>query len=353
MRSAVPRNRIHAIAKATFFGAAIAISVAMLACGKATPTELVQAPLVQVYLVESSGRQVLELRGSVASEGRLRLGFKASGVLGPLRVREGDTVHAGQVLAFLDEVDARSQFQSATAFLARVRREAERAERLAREGVIPSNDREDARNQLEAAEAQWRLAQDGLQRTRLVAPVPGTIFQRLAEPGEAVGSGTPVLVLDTTNQLVIRSGVTERELPRLRVGQEATLQLEDGTTPFRGIVRSLSAAPSAADGLYTVEILPDQKALHPGTLLRIRFESIGDHGVFRIPLPALVHRQGQDYVFVINVEAPGFAVQARPVDVAKLDGLEVVVRKGLNAGERIVAEGAFFLQDAQSVRILE
>lgn len=186
-----------------------------------------------------------------------------------------------------------------------------------------------------------------------MAPVPGTIFQRLAEPGETVGSGTPILVLDTTKQLVIRSGVTERELPRLRVGQEASLQLEDGTTPFRGVVRSLSAAPSAADGLYTVEILPEQRALLPGTLLRIRLEGLGDSVAIRVPFPALVHRQGQDFAFVISGGTPDFTVQARPVDVAKLDGLEVVIRKGLNAGERIVAAGAFFLQDGQAVRVLE
>lgn len=353
MRSTIPRNRIPAIAKTIFPGVALALLVAMIACGNATPPERSQAPLVQAHRVEDSTRQVMELRGSVVSEGRLRLGFKASGVLGALHVREGDTVRAGQVLAVLDEIDARSQLQGSAASLARVRREAERAERLALEGVIPANDRADARNQLEAAEAQWRLAQDGLQRTRLVAPVSGTIFQRLAEPGEAIGSGTPVLVLDTTKQLVIRSGVTERERPRLRVGQEASLQLEDGTPPFGGVVRSLSAAPSAVDGLFTVEILPERNALLPGTLLRIRFEGLGGPGTLRVPFPALVHRQGQDFVFVISEGSSDVQVHARPVEVAKMDGLEVVIGQGLKAGERIAAAGAFFLQDGQSVRVLE
>lgn len=158
MRSTIQRGRTAAIAKAIFPGAPLAILSVMLACGESTPAESVQAPLVQAHRVDGSGSRTMELRGIVVTEGRLRLGFKASGVLGSLRVREGEAVRAGQVLAFLDEVEARSQLQSAAASLARVRREAERAERLATEGVIPANDREDARNQLEAAEAQWRLA---------------------------------------------------------------------------------------------------------------------------------------------------------------------------------------------------
>ncbi len=312
-----------------------------------------EAPLVKVFTVEDRARQALELRGSVASEGRLKLGFKAPGILGSLQVREGDMIRAGQVLAVLDGIDARTQLQSAKAALDRVRRDAERAERLAAEGVLPANDRADARNQLEAAEAQWRLAQDGMNRTRLVAPAAGTIFQRLAEPGETIAAGSTVLILDTTERPVIRAGVTERELARLRTGQEALLLPEDGTPPFKGRVRSLGAAPGASDGLYAMEVLPERLDLRPGTLLKVHVEGQGDPGTMCIPFPALVHRQDRDFVYLIEGRGPDCSVKARPVDVAKIDGRGVLLRQGLKPGERIVAEGAFFLEDGQAVRILE
>lgn len=310
-------------------------------------------PLVKSCIVEDSAWQPLELRGSVASEGRLKLGFKTPGILSSLLVREGDVVRAGQVLAGLDGIDARTQLQSAKATLDRVRREAERAERLAAEGVLPANDRADARNRLEDAEAQWRLAQDGMSRTRLVAPATGTVYQRLAEPGEAMAAGSTVLILDTTERPVIRAGVTERELARLRTGQEAVLLPEDGTAPFKGRIRSLGAAPGASDGLYAIEVLPERLDLRPGTLLKVRIEGHGDPGTMRIPFPALVHRQDRDFVYVIEGRGPDCSVKARPVDVAKTDGRDVLLRQGLKASERIVAEGAFFLEDGQAVRILE
>lgn len=176
----------------------------------------------------------------------------------------------------------------------------------------------------------------------------GTIFQRLAEPGETVAAGTPVLVVDTTDQLVVRTGVGERDLKRLTVGQGAELLPEDGGKPFPGTVKQLGASPNAADGLYLVELVPSRTDLQPGSLLKVRFACPGSGGI-SIPFSALVRRQEQDSVFVVS----GKVVQARPVRVAKADGSVVVIAQGLAAGERVVAEGAFFLEDGQAVRILE
>jgi membrane fusion protein, multidrug efflux system len=336
--------------KALQFWPAIALSVFVLACGKASRPESPSAPLVKVCSTLDGSDIPLELRGIVVSEGRLRLGFKASGIIGSIRVREGDTVRAGQVLATLDGIDARTQALSTRSILDRAQREAGRAERLAADGIIPSNDRENALNQLETAEAQWRQALDGLKRTQLTAPASGTIFQRLAEPGEAVSSGSPVVVMDTTNQPVIRTGVSERELACLKVNQETAITPEDGSPTFRGRVRSLGATPNGEDGLYPVEILPERKILRPGALLKLRFEGRGEPGIVHIPFPALVHRQDKNYVFVVGAN---LAVRARSVDVVGADGIGVILRQGLLAGERIVSEGAYFLEDGQVVRILE
>lgn len=345
-------NRFHT-ATPCLLGVCLSLAATLLACSTRAQAEPEQLPLVRICQAGQEGSRELALRGSVASEGRLKLGFKASGILSSLPVREGDAVRAGQTLATLDGIDAASQAQSAKAALDLARREWVRAERLAAEGILPAVEREDARSRLDSAMAAHRSAQDAVIRTRLAAPVGGTIFQRLAEPGEAVVAGTPVLVLDTTGRPVVRAGVTERDISRLRPGQSVALLPEDGTAPFKGRVRSLGAAPSSSDGLYPVEVLPERTDLRPGTLLTLRFKGLEGLGGLRIPFQALVHRQDRDYVFVVNGTAPDFKVEARPVEVAETDGIRIVLRKGLKAGERVVAEGAFFLEDGQAVRILE
>jgi RND family efflux transporter MFP subunit len=322
----------------------------LAACGSRSETPGPTLPLVKVIEPSGGGAEVLELRGSVAPRGRMKLGFKLAGVIASIRVREGEWVQAGQILAVLDGVDASAQASTARAALDRARREAEQAERLAQEGILPRNQRDDARNQLEICEAIWRQAQDGMTRIRLTSPVSGTVFQRLAEPGETISAGTPVLEVDTTDQLVVRTGVCERDLKRLAVGQEVELIPEDGAAPFPGSVKHLGGSPNASDGLYLVEIAPSRRDLRSGSLLRIRLSCPGDKGL-RIPYAALIRRMERDCVFVLN--ADGKRVLIRPVRVAKADGRSVLVEQGLKAGERVVAEGAFFLEDGQAVRILE
>jgi hypothetical protein len=182
------------------------------------------------------------------------------------------------------------------------------------------------------------------------------VFARLAEPGETVGPGTPVLVIDSTEHLVVRAGATEQERNQLSLGQAAAFLLSDYTSAA-GRVTSLATTPNTDDGLYTVEVTPDPSrrlTLLPGALVRLQFaNNHSGQNAIRIPLDALVHRRDQDFVFVIQTAAAGPFVNLRPITVARVSGTEVIVQVGLTGAERIVAEGAYFLQDNQAVRILE
>lgn len=326
------------------------LSLALLCCSRHPGSSAPPPPLVEVVALAAQTDQPIELRGSVAARSRIRLGFKQPGVVAEVRAQEGDAVRQGQLLATLDEVDARAQLRVAAAHREKAGRDAERATRLVSEGAMASSVRDDALSQLEAAEAQVAQAEDALARTRLLAPAAGTVFARLAEPGETVGAGVPIVVLDTTGTVVVKAAATARERRLLRVGQAARLTGDAGET-FAGRVTSVATTPDPADGLYTIEVTPDGgRRLLPGTLLRVRFAPGRQAAELRIPLEAVVHRQDRDFVFLLE---SGEKVRQVPVEVDEAEGHEIVVRSGLRGGERLVAEGAYFLQDGQRVRTIE
>jgi RND family efflux transporter MFP subunit len=319
----------------------------VLACGHGkSVASAPQPPLVLVHRVQSGEEGALALRGVASARSRLRLGFKQAGVVAAVLVREGDAVHPGQVLARLDDADAQAQVKAATAQRDKARRDAERAARLAGEGALPTSTRDDAQNQLQAAEAQLALAQEALSRTRLTSSVRGTVFQRIAEPGETVGSGHPVLLVDETDRVVLKVGVTDRDLRRVKEGMAVLIQPEDGTAPFAGKVSSVAPTPSPEDGLYAVEIAPTgNRCVRPGILMQVRFDGPKEKAI-RIPLESLVHREDQDFVFVLEHDR----VRQQAVQVEKGEGRTLLLRSGLKGGEAIVAEGAYFLRDGQTVR---
>lgn len=331
------------------------VLVASQACQRRAPSEAVTPPLVRVQRVAAAADTALELAGTFTAAQRVRLGFKQGGLVASIAVGEGDRVARGQVVARLDDVDARAAVRATQAALDKARRDAERAARLAAQGAVPSSIRDDAQGQLEAAEAQFSQARDALARTHLASPVAGTVFMRLAEPGETVGSGNPILIIDSSGRLVARAGATERELAQIGPGGQATLALDDGTE-LAGQVTSLAATPGSDDGLYAVEVtpkIPPRGSVLQGTSVRLRISGTRPVDALRIPLDALVHRRDRDYVFVLEQSGAGVVARLRPITVGRVEGTTVAARRGLAAGERIVAEGAYFLQDGQAVRVLE
>lgn len=331
-----------------------ALAALATACVHKDEAQGPSVPLVRVVTVARAGGGSLELRGSVASDSRVRLGFKQAGVVVAVLVKQGMHVERGQLIARLDDVDARSLLRRAQAACEKAHRDGTRAARLAEEGALATSARDDAQTQIEAAEAQLTQAEDALSRTELRAPAAGTVFLRAAEPGETLGAGSPVIVLDSTQSLIVKTGVAERELRALRLGQSATLVPDDGTKSFTGRITSLATAPNPADGLYAVEVTPTTlpaRPLQPGALLRMRFESTSQAPVVRIPLEALVHRQDVDYVFLIEQRGSEVAARMQRIEAGEAEAAQIAVRSGLVGGERIVAEGAYFLQDGQIVRV--
>jgi RND family efflux transporter MFP subunit len=331
------------------------VLVASNACQRHAPSEALTPPLVRVHRVAAASDATLELAGTFTAAQRVRLGFKQGGLVASIEVGEGDRVARGQVVARLDDVDARAAVRATQAARDKAQRDAERAARLAAQGAVPSSIRDDAQSQLEAAEAAFSQARDALERTRLASPVAGAVFMRLAEPGETVGSGNPIVIIDSSGRLVAKAGATERELAQLSLGMPASLTLGDGAS-LPGRLTSLAAAPNSDDGLYAVEATPEglrRASILPGTLVKLRITGTRSADALQIPLDALVHRRDQDFVFVLEGSGAAVSVHLRPIAVGQVQGTTLAVREGLKPGERIVGEGAYFLQDGQAVRVLE
>lgn len=305
--------------------------------------------LVLVAVTESP----LSLRGSVAAGARLRLGFGLPGVVRAVRVREGDKVRRGQLLATLQAAGPQAQVLSAAVALDKTRRDNALAEHLETTGAGTALSRQDARTKLQSAEASLAVANETLQRTRLIAPVSGIVYQRLVEPGEAINVGTPILLIDETQRPVVKVGVTDRDLGRLRTGQRAHVSIE--TLPPSEVLASISSiapSPDPSDGQYLVQLTPDpqqREPLRPGTLATVHFED-APAATLQVPLDALVHRRERDWVAVVEGSAGHEVAHLRAITTGRIAGKAATVIAGLQPGERIITEGAAFLQDGQSVQ---
>lgn len=176
-----------------------------------------------------------------------------------LAVEEGSLVREGQLLAELDAGEERASLEEARARLdeagaaARLAEtEAARDARLAGAQVISAasldhavQERDAARAQKEVARAAVRRLEARLGKSRLAAPIGGTVVSRSVEQGETVEAGTPLLVVADLDRTRIEAEVDEFDAARVRVGAPVTIRAEGYAGSWRGRVEEI---PDAVTG---------------------------------------------------------------------------------------------------------
>jgi multidrug efflux pump subunit AcrA (membrane-fusion protein) len=144
----------------------------------------------------------------------------------------------------------------------------------------------------------------------------------------------------------------QEELPAVTSGSEVELKLDGDDRELIGTIASVAPVPETTDGLFTVEIKPRADSSVrwvPGALVSVSFRSVFSAATVRIPNDALVERHGVTGVFIVGEPQSSARAVFRAVKVKKMLGKNVWVEGGLNAGERVIAEGAYFIEDGERV----
>lgn len=279
----------------------------------------------------------------------------------------------------------RSLLEEAGAAYAQAERDYQRVEQLYREGAVTRQQLEMAETQLKvagervtAAEARFKGAEAGpttedvelareqvevaglnamvarakLEDTRLFAPVPGVILQRLAEEGEVVAAGQPVLLFGVMDPVKIRVGVTSTDLSSISVGLPAEVGLDAYPGEiFTGRVVSVPVAAEPQARTFPVELHVENSdgRLKSGMVARVRFQLGETAGVVLLPLSAVRRMAGNEAVFVLQPDTG--KVVKRQVSLGQIYGERVEVH-GLQAGETVVTAGASYLNDGDAVRVI-
>lgn len=204
----------------------------------------------------------LELAGDLRPEAAADLAFKIGGQLLSVKVERGQRVKKGQLLAALSDGEARAQLAQAEAAVAQARaqlalaRDNEaRAATLVAANAAPGSQAIAVKLQAETAEAallQAQAARDlagtSLQNHQLKAPFDGEITRVPDGTGMIVGPGTPLFRLEALDRLVLRASVAEADVDRIRVGDDVTVESNNGKKvvgKVRLVLRSLDSSRRA------------------------------------------------------------------------------------------------------------
>jgi RND family efflux transporter MFP subunit len=286
--------------------------------------------------------------------------------LAEVTARVGDSVRGGQVLARFDtamlQVDIkrlRADVEQAAAEVARANAERDRALQLADSGSVSQQEvvqkvtaAQVAAARLSAARAQLSARELDLHRAVVVAPDAGTISARSAQTGQVGTPGQELFRIIRQDRLEWRGQVTAAQLSRAAPGQYVVLSLPDGTEALARI-RHLSPAMDMRTRLATL-----YADIEPGGPARAGMYVSGrvvlrKSAALVMPAAGIVVRDGHSLAFRVAREGALWRVQEQQVEVGRRSGKEAEILAGLAAGERVVAQGAGFLNDGDVVRVIE
>jgi len=296
----------------------------------------------------------IEVTGAVEPIREVRLAARMSGIVSDVRVEEGDRVRAGAVLARFDVSEQEAERSRAQTRLEVAEAHYQRAAKMRAEALLSEVDYENTRAELALARSEVRLWDARLAFGLVVAPHEGVVTAKSVERGSAVGVGDLLFVIADTSTLVVRVGLSDVHVPKLRVGQAVRVRIDalPGRT-WSATIRRIFPSADPDTRLVPVEFALEKagaKGPMPGYLARLDVDVEPRPGVLAVPSQAMRRSEaGDPFVFVID---DGRLVRRDVVPgTSRRDWTEIV--EGLTPGDLVVGSSAATLREGLLVRVTE
>jgi len=347
-------------------GLTIAAVAGIAACSKPqAPEEPIRSVKVMTVGLQSA-LAGLEYAAEVRARVESRLSFRVGGKLVARPVELGQRVTAGQLLAQLDPQDlklaadaARAQVAAAQTNRDLAAADFKRYEALRAQNFISGAELERRETTLKAAQAQLTSAQaqfaaQGNQSgyATLTSDVAGVVTAVLAERGQVVAAGTPVLQVAQDGPRDAVFAVPEDKLGSFKPGGKALVRVWASDITVAGVVREVAASADPVTRTFLVKLgLAAQDNLPLGSTVTVlpTTEAAGKAQIIKVPTNALrQHGQGSA---VWRFDSASMTVRLQPVQVAGADGNQVVIVAGLTPGMQVVTAGVHVLSDGQKVSL--
>jgi multidrug efflux system membrane fusion protein len=351
---------------------AVACLLGAACTGRSAPPPVEAVPVV----AETAARRTVLLQlhaiGNVETVDTVTVRPQVGGELVGVHFREGTDVRAGDVLFDIDPRPYEAALHQAEASLGRdqanarnARLEAQRGESLFGQGVLSREQYDALHNSADAFDAAVRADRAGVEAAQLNlaycsirSPIDGRTGSLLVQRGNVVKAidGGPLVVINRVDPVFVSFSVPERRLGEVKaaraVGQLSVEAIVPGeeARPLAGELTFLDNAVDRTTGMIRLKgtFANRERRLWPGQFVDVRLSTGSRPDVVVVPTSAIQTGQAGPFVFVVRKD---LTVEARPVVPGpEVDG-EVIVEKGVLAGERVVTDGQIRLVPGAKVEL--
>lgn len=330
------------------FIAASALLVLLSSCGHSNPdiyggnTNPVRVKVMSASPSAASSAVADTYSGTTEAGSSTTLSFSVAGTINKINVEEGQKVAKGQLIASVDGASLQNAYNIAEATLREAQDAYTRMKKLHDANALPEMQWVSVQEKLKQAQAAAAIAKTGLNDASIYAPMSGVVAHKLADAGQTVAPGLPVVEIMDVSSLKVKITVPEADLADLKPGAAATITA--GGRTYSGTLSDKAVAANSLSHNYDVKFRvtnPDQYLL-PGMICTVAVEgakpSAETVAAAYIVLPPQAVVLGWDNSSYVWVKKQGRAERLK-VTVGGLDSRGVVVTGGLTPADSVIVEG--------------
>ena len=267
--------------------------------------------------------------------------FTGMGVIKRMLVNEGQAVAKGQLIAEMDDTQARNLLSGAEAQMMQANDALARYKMLHDNGSLPEVQWVEIQSKVAQAKSQLEVAKKNLADCRLVAPVSGIIGKRLLGAGEtAIPSQAVVSILDIST-VKVKVAVPEAEISSIGANTSSIIKVEAINGSFAGGRIEKGVQADALTHTYDIRIhvANGQRKLLPGMVASVQFVAGQQQQTQQLSVPVTsVQRKADGSLFIWTV-ANDSTAHRTTITTSETTGNRIVVATGISDGNRVITEG--------------
>lgn len=343
--------------------------ISLCGCGrKKQPMVIPPRPVETAVVIQKDVPMYIDSFGTLNSYFNVDIKSQVTGQIKEYHFNEGDTVKKDQLLFTIDQSEYQANLDKAKAAVEadkvdlKMKKDTlERNRKLVDQNLISKQDFEKYETDASSAEAKLELDQSQVQLETIYleycsikSPIDGITGRRQVDPGNIVPENTgPVLVnVKSIDPLYVDFTIIERDLERARASMaESKLAVEittDDGNKYSGQLEFLDNAVDDTTGTVSLRAVvpnPDKK-LWSGQFVRVRLILGTEKGALLTPYSAVKIGQKGYYLFAVT---PDSKADLRQIEIGSRQGDDIVIKSGVNVGEKVVTIGQMGLSNGVAV----
>jgi RND family efflux transporter MFP subunit len=293
----------------------------------------------------------VQTQGHIESENNVMVSAEMAGVVTSVYVTEGQAVSKGQVLAQIDNSVISRSIESMEADLELATSVYERQKNLWDQKIGTEVQFLQAKTRKESLEKQLASQREQKDKTRIKAPISGTIDEIIVKTGESIAPGRPAVRVVNTSELKIQAPVSEAYVTDIKKGDKVLVNISELGKELQAKVTFVSRTIDILSRTFNVEVaLPSNPELRPNMTATVKIVFETDPAAVVVPINVVQEVNNEKIVYIAEQKGKHLVATRKVITVDGVYGNLAHVQ-GLKAGDKLITVGYQGLNDGDYIEI--